>query len=81
MKTINKRNHLKVVSSHLLSKTKRKPAKEDYLSKIAAGKVTAWNFNEKIPSQVLFTVTFFRIFQHTEVVIVNVKHKFHLESR
>ena len=81
MKTINKRNHLKVVSSHLLSKTKRKPAKEVYLSKIAAGKVTAWNFNEKIPSQVLFTVTFFRIFQHTEVVIVNVKHKFHLESR
>ena len=50
MKTINKRNHLKVVSSHLLSKTKRKPAKEVYLSKIAVGKVTAWNFNKKIPA-------------------------------
>ena len=81
IKTINKCSHLKVVSPHLLSKSKRKPAKEVYLSKIAAGKVTAWNFNKKIPSQVPFTVTFFRIFQHTEVVVVNVKHKFHLESR
>ena len=81
MKTINKCSHLKVVSSHLLSKSKRKPAREVYLSKIAAGKVTVWNFDKKIPSQVPFTVTFFRIFQHTEVVVVNVKHKFHLESR
>ena len=62
IKTINKCSHLKVVSPHLLSKSKRKPAKEVYLSKIAAGKVTAWNFNKKIPSQVPFTVTFFRIF-------------------
>ena len=81
MKTINKCSHLKVVSSHLLSKSKGKPAKEVYLSKVAAGKVTAWNFNKKIPSQVPFTVKFFRTFQHTEVVVVNVKHKFHLESR
>ena len=29
-----------MVSSHLLSKSKRKPAKEVYLSKIEAGKVT-----------------------------------------
>ena len=81
MKTINKCSHLKVVSSHLLSKSKGKPAKKVYLSKVAAGKVTAWNFNKKIPSQVPFTVKFFRTFQHTEVVVVNVKHKFHLESR
>ena len=81
MKTINKCSHLKVVSPHLLSKSKRKPAKEVYLSKIAAGKITACNFNKKAPSQVPFTVKFFRIFQHTEVVVVNVKHKFHLESR
>ena len=81
IKTINKCSHLKVVSPHLLSKSKRKPAKEVYLSKIAAGKVTAWNFNKKISSQVPFTITFFCIFQHTEVVVVNVKHKFHLESR
>ena len=81
IKTINKCSHLKVVSPHLLSKSKRKPAKEVYLSKTAAGKVTAWNFNKKIPSQVPFTITFFRIFQHTKVVVVNVKHKFHLESR
>ena len=81
MKTINKWSHLRVVSSHLLSKSKRKPAKEVYLNKIASGKVTAWNFNKKIPSLVSFTFTFFRIFQHTEVVVANVKHKFHLESR
>ena len=81
MKTINKCSHLKMVSSHLLSKSKRKPAKEVYLNKIASGKVTAWNFNKKIPSLVSFTFTFFRIFQHTEVVVANVKHKFHLESR
>ena len=80
VKTINKCSHLKVVSPHLLSKSKRKPAKEVYLSNIAADKVTAWNFNKKIPSQVSFTVTFFRFFQHTEVVVVNVKYKFHLES-
>ena len=72
VKTTNKCSHLKVVSH---------TAKEVYLSKIAAGKITACNFNKKTPSQVPFTVTFFRIFQHTEVVVVNVKHKFHLESR
>ena len=60
---------------------KRKSAKEVYLGKIAAGKITACNFNKKTPSHVPFTVTFFRIFQHTKVVVVNVKHKFHLESR
>ena len=70
-----------MVSPHFLSKSKRKPAKEVYLSKIAAGKITACNFIKKTPSQVPFTVTFFRIFQHTEVVAVNVKHKYHLESR
>ena len=81
VKTINKCSHLKVVSPHFLSKSKRKPAKEVYLTKIAAGKITACNFNKKTPSHVPFTVTFFRIFQHTKVVVVNVKHKFHLESR
>ena len=64
-----------------MSKSKRKPAKEVYLGKIAAGKITACDFNKKIPSQVPLTVKFFRIFQHTQVVVVNVKHKFHLESR
>ena len=77
----NKCNHLRLVISHFLLKSKRKPAKEVYLSKIAAGKITAYNFNKKTPSQVPFTVTFFRIFQHTEVIAVNVKHKFDLESR
>ena len=77
----NKCSHLKEVSRHFLSKSKREPAKEVYLGKIAAGKITACNFNKKTPSQVPFTVTFFRIFQHTKVVVVNVKHKFHLESR
>ena len=70
-----------MVSPHFLSKSKRKPAEEVYLGKIAAGKITVRNFNKKTPSQVPFTVKFFRIFQHTEVVVVNVKHKFHLESR
>ena len=56
-----------MVSPHFLSKSKRKPAKEVYLSKIAAGKITACNFNKKAPSLAPFTVTFFRIFQHTEV--------------
>ena len=60
---------------HFLLKSKRKPAKEVYLCKIAAGKITACNFNKKTPSQVAFTVMFFRIFQHTEVVVVNVKDK------
>ena len=48
----------------------------------------ACNFNKKIPSLVPFTgkltkkiVKFYRISQRTEAVIVNVKHKFHLESR
>ena len=81
MKTINKCSHLKVVSPHFLSKSKRKPAKEVYLGKIAVGKITACNFNKKTPSQVPFTVKFFRIFQHTDIVVVNVKHKYHLESR
>ena len=54
----------------LFSKSKRKSAKEVYLGKIA----------KKTLSQVPFTVKFFRIFQHTEVVVVNVKHKFDLES-
>ena len=55
--------------------------------KTAVGK-TACNFNKKIPSQGTFTgkltqkiVKLCRIFQCTEAVIVNVKHKFHLESR
>ena len=64
-----------------MSKSKKKPAKEVYLGKIAAGKITARNFNKKTPSQVPFTVKFFRIFQDSQVVVVNVKHKFHLESR
>ena len=81
VKTINKCSHLKVVGPHFLSKSKWKPAKEIYLSKIAAGKNTACNFNKKATAQVPFTVTFFRIFQHTEVIVVNVKQKFHLESR
>ena len=81
MKTIKKCSHLKGVSPHLLSKSKRKPAKEVDLGKIAGGKITVCNFNKKTPSQVPFTVKFFRIFQRTEVVVVNVKHKFHLESR
>ena len=81
MKTINKCSHLKVVSPHFLSKSKRKPAKEVCLGKIAVGKITACNFNKKTPSQVPFTVKFFRIFQHTDIVVVNVKHKYHLESR
>ena len=76
MKTINKYSHLKVVSPHFFcQKVKKKPAKEVYLGKIAAGKITARNFNKKTPSQVPFTVKFFRIFQHTEVVVVNVKPK------
>ena len=70
-----------MVGPHFLSKSKRKPAKEVYLGKIAAGKITACDFNKKTPSQVPLTVKFFRIFQHTQVVVVNVKHKFHLESR
>ena len=70
-----------MVSPHFMSKSKRKPAKEVYFGKIAAGKITACNFNKKTPSQVPFTVKFFRIFQHTKFVVVNVKHKFHLESR
>ena len=70
-----------MVSPHFLSKSKRKPAKEVYVSKIAAGKITGCNFNNKAPSQVPFTVKFFSIFQHTEAVAINVKHKFHLESR
>ena len=69
-----------MVSPHFFSKSKGKPAKEVYLSKIAAGNITACNFNKKTPPQVPFTDTFFRIFQHTEVNAVNVKHKFHLES-
>ena len=67
---------------------KKKPAKEVYLGKIAIGKIIACSFNKKTPSQVSFTVKltqkifkFFRIPQRAEVVIVNVKHKFHLESR
>ena len=79
MKTINKYSHLKVVSPHFFcQKVKKKPAKE---VKIADGKITVCNFNKKTPSQVPFTVKFFRIFQHTEVVAVKVKHRFHLESR
>ena len=79
--SINKCSHLKVVSPHFLSKSKRKPAREVYLGKIAVGKITACNVNKKTPSQVPFTVKFFRIFQHTDIVVVNVKHKYHLESR
>ena len=70
-----------MVSPHFLSKSKRKPAEEVYLGKTAAGKITVRNFNKKTPSQVPFTVKFFRIFQDSQVVVVNVKHKFHLESR
>ena len=79
MKAINKYSHLKVVSPHFFcQKAKKILAKE---VKIAAGKITVCNFNKKTPSQVPFTVKFFRIFQHTEVVAVNVKHEYHLESR
>ena len=81
MKAINKYSHLKVVSPQFFCQNVKKPAKEVYLGKIAAGKITARNFNKKTPSQVPFTVKFFRIFQHTEVVAVNVKHKYYLESR
>ena len=70
-----------MVSPHFLSKSKRKLAKDVYLGKIAAGKITACNFNKKSLSQVPFTVKFFRIFQDTEFIVVNVKHKFHLELR
>ena len=72
-----------MVSPHFLSKSKKNPSKEVYLRKIAAGKTTACNFNKKTPDSFAgtFTVKFFRIFQHAEVVVVNVKHKFHLESR
>ena len=80
MKAVNKRSHRKVVSPHFLSKIKRKPANEVYRGKIAAGKITACNFNEKTPSQVPFTAQFFCIFHYREVV-VNVKYKLHLESR
>ena len=62
VKTINKCSHLKVVSPHFLSKSKRKLAKDVYLGKIAAGKITACNFNKKTPSQVPFTVTLFSYF-------------------
>ena len=79
MKAIKKCSHLKGVSPHLLSKSKRKPAKEVDLRKIAGGKITACSFNKNLI--VNFIVKFFRIFQRTEVVVVNVKHKFHLESR
>ena len=34
-----------------------------------------------LASQVAFTIKFFRIFQRTEVIVVNVKHKFPFESR
>ena len=64
-----------------MSKSKRKPAKEVYFGKIVVGRITACNFNRRTPSQVLFTVKFFCIFEHTEVVVVNVKHNVHLESR
>ena len=79
MKTIKKCSHLKEVSSHLLSKSKRKPAKEVDLSKIVGGKIRDCSFDKNLI--VNFIVKFFRIFQRTEVVVVNVKHKFHLESR
>ena len=83
IKTINKYSHLKVVSPHFLSKSKKNSSKEVYLGKIAAGKTTAYNFNKKTPDSFscTFTVRFVRIFQHTEVAVVNVKHKYHLESR
>ena len=55
VKTINKCSHLKVASPHFLSKSKRKPAKQVYLGKIAAGKLTTCNFNKKTSSQVPFT--------------------------
>ena len=75
VKTINKCSRVKVVSPHFLS-SKRKPAKVVYLGKIAAGKITVSNFKKQTPSQVPFIVKFFRVF-----FVVNVQHKFHLESR
>ena len=80
VKTINKCSHLKVVSPHFLSKVKENLQKKFILVKLQLVKLQPATLI-KIPSQVPFTVTFFRIFQHTEVVVVNVKHKFHLESR
>ena len=80
MKTINKCSQLKVVSPNVLSKSKRKPVNKVYRGKIAAGKITACNFNKKTPSYVSFTVKFFRIFQHTEITVVNVKHNFTLNE-
>ena len=64
-----------MVSPHFLSKSKRKPAKEIYL-----GKITACSFNKKAPSQVPFTVKFFRIFQDSQVVVVNVNINFTLNQ-
>ena len=83
MKTINKYSHLKVISPQFFCQKvqKKNPAKEVYLGKIAAGKITACIVHKKTPSQVPFSVKFFRIFQHTKIVVVNVKHKYHLESK
>ena len=54
---------------------KKKPAKEVHLGKIAVGKIMAYNFNKRTPSQVTFTekltkkiVKFCRIFQRTEAM-------------
>ena len=61
--------------------------KKFVFGKIAVGKKQPATF-KKTPSQVPFTgkltkiiVKFCRISQRTEAVIVNVKHKFHFESR
>ena len=46
-----------------------------FIIKLQSGKQL---YNKKTPLLIPFTVKFFRIFQHTEVVAANVKHKFHL---
>ena len=90
MKAINKSSHLKVIDwSTLFVKTNLKELQKKFVfGKIAVGKITPCIFNKKIPSQVPFSgkltkkiVKFWRIFRCTKTVIVNVKHKFHLESR
>ena len=90
MKAINKSSHLKVIDwSTLFVKTNLKELQKKFVfGKIAVGKITSCNFNKKIPSQVPFSgkltkkiVKFWRISRCTKTVIVNVKHKFHLESR
>ena len=77
VKAINKRSHLKMISRYFLSKIKKNLKKKFIFVKIAVGKeqpAILIKLTQKI-------VKFCRICQLTEAVIVNVKHKFHLESR